>query len=213
MGVINISSTSFFSSGLSNFTIPSEEILSMLSFPCTCVKGSLKKARLSDIDAIQLRKDIAKYQDFIYVSDIKPPDPYRIKTVQSAILKLKRKSEDFPATSILNDILGIRMRVAEYPSLISIPDYLRYVDLTQPKENDSGYRGIHLYYRKDNYHYPIEIQLWSDADYEINGILHEFVYKQLSNQVGAKLREIAATPGLRTRYYLLHCLEDILNEQ
>ena len=30
--------------------------------------------------------------------------------------------------------------------------------MSKGKSNDDGYRGVHVYYQKDNKHYPIEIQ-------------------------------------------------------
>lgn len=37
-------------------------------------------------------------------------------------------------------------------------DKMRIVDMSKAKTHDE-YRGIHVYYRLNNYHYPIEIQL------------------------------------------------------
>ena len=34
----------------------------------------------------------------------------------------------------------------------------RLVDMSEGKFNDDGYRGVHVYFQKSNYHYPIEIQ-------------------------------------------------------
>lgn len=30
--------------------------------------------------------------------------------------------------------------------------------MSHGKANDDGYRGVHVYYQLDNFHYPIEIQ-------------------------------------------------------
>ena len=42
------------------------------------------------------------------------------------------------------------------------------MDLRKGKADDDGYRGIHLYYKQDNFHYVIEVQLWADPDYAFN---------------------------------------------
>jgi putative GTP pyrophosphokinase len=58
------------------------------------------------------------------------------------------------------------------------------------KANDDGYRGVHLYYQKDNYHYPIEVQFNTLYDRQINNWLHAYVYKKgYQNEVGKKMRE------------------------
>ena len=35
---------------------------------------------------------------------------------------------------------------------------IRIVDMSKEKENDDDYRGVHVYYQKGIFHYPIEIQ-------------------------------------------------------
>lgn len=47
------------------------------------------------------------------------------------------------------------------------------MDLRNGKEEDDGYRPIHLYYQKDNLAYPIEIQLWCGKDYSFNIWSHQ----------------------------------------
>lgn len=59
------------------------------------------------------------------------------------------------------------------------------------KANDDGYRGIHLYFQKDHYHYPIEIQFMTAADKQFNEWLHIKTYKYVSdNKVGSYLRTL-----------------------
>lgn len=56
-----------------------------------------------------------------------------------------------------NDILGFRLHLKKYP--LEYPEYFRVVDLRVGKQVDDGYRAIHLYYQRDSFTYPIEIQL------------------------------------------------------
>jgi len=62
--------------------------------------------------------------------------------------------------------------------------------MTNGKKNDDGYRGYHIYYKKSNYHYPIEIQFFTEKDYVFNMWLHKYVYKYMNNSIGIKLREL-----------------------
>lgn len=50
---------------------------------------------------------------------------------------------------------------------------------------DDGYRGVHVYYQKDNFHYPIEIQFNTYYDRQFNDWMHDKFYKRgYSDQVG-----------------------------
>ena len=62
--------------------------------------------------------------------------------------------------------------------------------MSNGKSNDDGYRGVHLYYQKDNFHYPIEVQFNTLYDRQINNWLHAFLYKkEYRNEVGIELRK------------------------
>lgn len=84
-----------------------------------------------------------------------------------------------------NDVLGFRLRLEEYPE--EFPEYFRVVDLRKGKQEDDGYRAIHLYFQRDNRAYPIEIQLWCGNDYQFNIWSHRYVYKYENNDVGKQL--------------------------
>ena len=92
---------------------------------------------------------------------------------------------------MFNDILGIRIIVDNY-SLIDqlvFPPCTRIADMRSGKTNDDGYRGIHVYYQKDHFHYPIEIQFMTTHDRQFNEWLHLYVYKIDDDlQVGRTLR-------------------------
>jgi putative GTP pyrophosphokinase len=48
---------------------------------------------------------------------------------------------------------------------------------------------VHLYYQKDNSHYPIEIQFNTLYDRQINNWLHAYLYKKnYPDEVGFKMR-------------------------
>ena len=50
--------------------------------------------------------------------------------------------------------------------------------MSKGKSNDDGYRGVHIYYQKDNKHYPIEIQFNTYYDRQLNDWLHDKFYKR-----------------------------------
>lgn len=114
---------------------------------------------------------------------------YRIKSLQSINLKYERY---YPAKEIgtcFNDILGIRIIVLHYDIDLS-DENIRHVDMSNGKKNDDGYRGYHIYYKKSNYHYPIEVQFFTERDYIFNMWLHKYVYKYKDNMIGVKLKEL-----------------------
>ena len=58
------------------------------------------------------------------------------------------------------------------------------------KRNDDGYRGVHVYFQVDNFHYPIEIQFNTLFDRQLNDWLHDYVYKRnYPLSYGQQLRE------------------------
>lgn len=82
---------------------------------------------------------------------------YRIKSVQSAILKYHRYYPDHQARKVFDDLLGFRSLCDNYDDVINLQDYpeFRIADMSQGKANDDGYRGVHAYFQLDGSHYPI----------------------------------------------------------
>lgn len=63
-------------------------------------------------------------------------------------------------------------------------------DMSKGKSDDDGYRGVHLYFQKDNSYYPIEIQFNTLYDRQLNNWLHEYLYKKnFSDNVGKIMRK------------------------
>lgn len=117
---------------------------------------------------------------------------YRIKSVQSAILKYKRYYPDHQARKVFDDLLGFRSLCDNYEEVLQLKkiDKFRIADMTNGKANDDGYRGIHVYFQLDGKHYPIEIQYNTYYDRQFNKSLHKYVYnKKYDNSVGCYLRK------------------------
>lgn len=114
---------------------------------------------------------------------------YRIKSLQSINLKYDRYYPTKEIGACFNDILGIRVIVESYK--IDLNDKnIKHVDMSNGKKNDDGYRGYHIYYKKSNYHYPIEVQFFTERDYIFNMWLHKYVYKYKDNSIGIKLKDL-----------------------
>ena len=114
---------------------------------------------------------------------------YRIKSLQSINLKYDRYYPSKEIGACFNDILGIRIVVFDY-DIDLINEDIRHVDMVKGKKNDDGYRGYHIYYKKSNFHYPIEVQFFIEKDYIFNMWLHKYVYKYKDNMIGCKLRDL-----------------------
>ncbi len=152
--------------------------------------GKNLKNTLRKIDRNELMEELKDYRLFLKKrKDMLRDYTYRIKSIQSINLKYDRYYPSKEINSCFNDILGIRMIVDNYDINIE-NDKIRHVDMSKGKKNDDGYRGYHIYYKKSNYHYPIEVQFFTERDYIFNMWLHKYVYKYKDNSIGIKLREL-----------------------
>lgn len=118
---------------------------------------------------------------------------YRIKSEESICSKYDRYYPDRPVQKVFNDLLGFRTLCSSYHEVLhlEIPQ-ITVVDMSHGKAHDDGYRGVHLYYKMDNFHYPIELQFNTFLDRQLNDWLHDYVYK--------KNYPVSVGRALRTRY-------------
>lgn len=165
--------------------LPSKEILDAISMKSSYGR-SMNKLKVTDSLIASVVADIVSYESIIQDMDILKDYAFRVKTEDSIMRKVSRYP-DKHAQQIFNDILGLRLIVDDYPE--SYPDYFRVVDMSKGKANDDGYRGVHLYYKKDNYSYIIEIQLWSKQDKEFNTWMHRKGYKTATSEMLLALRK------------------------
>ena len=82
---------------------------------------------------------------------------YRIKSLDSILMKYERYYPDHQTRKVFNDILGFRAFCDSYEQILEekSPQF-RIADMTKGKSVDDGYRGVHVYYQKSGKHYPIE---------------------------------------------------------
>lgn len=116
---------------------------------------------------------------------------YRIKSEKSIIQKYNRYYPNQQARKVFNDILGMRAFCDDYTDVINLQsNIVRIADMSHGKANDDGYRGVHIYYQLDNFHYPIEIQFNTLFDRQLNNWLHDYLYKKdYPNEVGKMIRQ------------------------
>ncbi len=115
---------------------------------------------------------------------------YRVKSEESICTKYERYYPDRPVQKVFNDLLGFRTLCASYQEVLQLAmPQLTVVDMSRGKARDDGYRGVHLYYKMDNFHYPIELQINTFLDRQLNDWLHDYVYKKnYPASVGCALR-------------------------
>lgn len=140
---------------------------------------------------------------------------YRIKSMQSAILKYNRYYPDHQARKVFDDMLGFRSLCDNYEEALELADIpeIRVADLSMGKANDDGYRGVHVYFQLDGNHYPIEIQYNTYFDRQINNWLHKFVYKKgYSDAIGLQLRRLYENVRIQTERDFKEALEHVLSD-
>ena len=81
----------------------------------------------------------------------------------------------------------------------SICRQIRLANMASGEANDDGYRGIHVYFQIDHYHYPIEIQYNTYYDRQLNNWLHAYLYKKgYDNTIGKIMRSEYEKGNIKT---------------
>ena len=141
---------------------------------------------------------------------------YRIKSVQSAVLKYNRYYPDHQTRKVFDDLLGFRSLCDNYDDVLelrAIPEF-RIADMTKGKAKDDGYRGVHAYYQLDGSHYPIEIQYNTYYDRQFNNWLHKYIYKKnYENEVGLQLRNLYERAKIQTEQDFKEAMNDVLSNR
>ena len=92
-------------------------------------------------------------------------------------------------------------------------DKIRIVDMSQGKANDDGYSGVYLYFQLDHSHYPIEIQMNTYYDRQINNWLHRYLYKKnYLDDVGLKLRKLYENGKILNENMFREVLQNVLSD-
>ena len=165
--------------------------------------GVSLKRTLNHFDKDALLNEVYDYADWLVDKDIGNAISldYRIKCFKSIENKYNRYVfADKPVKKIFNDILGMRAFCDSYDDLISYNrNDFTIADMSKGKANDDGYRGVHIYYEVDNFHYPIEIQFNTLFDRQLNNWLHDYLYKHnYPLEYGRELRRLYENGSIRT---------------
>ncbi|MBB3280031.1 hypothetical protein [Slackia isoflavoniconvertens] len=190
------------------------EELKMLSFQSNL--GISLKKNLHYFDQSQLLEELDEVRRWYLMqpqlSDL--PIDYRIKSQQSIELKFSRYYPDHQVRKVFNDILGFRSLVDSYKPLLdfSLSDSIRIADMSLGKAHDDGYRGVHVYYQRSGFCYPIEIQYNTFYDRQFNNWLHKYTYKRvLDVRVGARLRLLYERGKIRNEEQFVRSIRDVLS--
>lgn len=190
------------------------EELKTLSFQSNL--GISLKKNLHYFDQSQLLEELDEVRRWYLMqpqlSDL--PIDYRIKSQQSIELKFSRYYPDHQVRKVFNDILGFRSLVDSYKPLLdsSLSDSTRIADMSLGKAHDDGYRGVHVYYQRSGFCYPIEIQYNTFYDRQFNNWLHKYIYKRvLDVQVGARLRLLYERGKIRNEEQFVRSIRDVLS--
>lgn len=186
----------------------SKDALDLLSYRST-LGQSLKQIHLSRTPIEVILEDIAKYRES-YIETFVQENLIgsRFKSDDSILRKYEkvlRTGGGFK--QCFNDVLGFRLKFDEYPT--EFPDYFRVVDLRQGKQVDDGYRAIHLYYQRDSWSYPIEVQLWCGRDFCFNIWSHQYAYKYSSETIGLHMRELFDAGEIQTEQAFKNKLKEL----
>lgn len=159
-------------------------------------RTTLMKDVNSNTDIINLIFDYRQFLNnknidlklLFYDLQIKSKIDIRVKAKNSIEYKInnycgpKHTSGEVALNKCLNDLYGIRIIFKENVNHNEIRDYIsKKYDSKRVKCIDSskkeGYVATHIYFKKDNYFFQWELQIW-DEEHEISNIkLHE-LYKQ-----------------------------------
>ena len=140
---------------------------------------------------------------------------YRVKSIQSAMLKYSRYYPDHQAAKVFNDMLGFRTLCDNYEDVLQMFGYdkIRIADMSSGKAKDDGYRGVHVYFQLSNFHYPIEIQYNTYYDRQLNNWLHKHVYKRgYKVQAGYRLRQEYECGKIKNEKVFREVLGNVLSD-
>ena len=191
------------------------EVLQSISYHTQLEKSLVNSLRHFDKDLLfdDINNMINFYNNCEILDDLAVD--YRIKSVDSCLRKYDKFYPEMRVEKTFNDVLGFRMLCDNYDEMLNQDniDKIRIVDMSKGKANDDGYRGVHLYFQLDHKHYPIEIQMNTYYDRQINNWLHKYLYKKnYPNEVGLKLRKLYENGKILNENMFQEVLENVLSD-
>ena len=190
------------------------ELLQRLSYKSALGISLKKNLHYFDRDALfmELIKVNEWYDEYAELHELALD--YRIKSIQSAIMKYNRYYPDHQARKVFDDLLGFRSLCDNYDDVLALADVegIRVADMSMGKAKDDGYRGIHVYFQLSGSHYPIEIQYNTYYDRQFNNWLHKYIYKKdYDDSVGRQLRNLYESAKILTEQEFKEELKHVLS--
>ena len=190
------------------------ELLQRLSYKSELGISLKKNLHYFDRDALitELVKVNEWYDEYAELHELALD--YRIKSIQSAIMKYNRYYPDHQARKVFDDLLGFRSLCDNYDDVLALADVegIRVADMSMGKAKDDGYRGIHVYFQLSGSHYPIEIQYNTYYDRQFNNWLHKYIYKKgYDDSVGKQLRNLYKSAKILTEQDFKEELKHVLS--
>lgn len=139
---------------------------------------------------------------------------YRVKSIDSILLKYDRYYPDHQTRKVFNDILGFRAFCDDYKQVLeSEIAQFRIADMSKGKAIDDGYRGVHVYFQKNGRCYPIEIQFNTLFDRQLNNWLHDYLYKKnYPLKIGKLMRDKYECGQIRNEGEFREVLKNVLSD-
>ena len=190
------------------------ELLQRLSYKSALGISLKKNLHYFDRDALfmELIKVNEWYDEYAELHELALD--YRIKSIQSAIMKYNRYYPDHQARKVFDDLLGFRSLCDNYDDVLALADVegIRVADMSMGKAKDDGYRGMHVYFQLSGSHYPIEIQYNTYYDRQFNNWLHKYIYKKdYDDSVGKQLRNLYESAKILTEQEFKEELKHVLS--
>ena len=158
---------------------------------------NLKSNQVCDLLTNKLILDtIVNYREFINQNNIQLLMDFKRFNSENATINIRTKAKNsiefkienyiqnhengkVPISKCFNDLFGIRI-ICNEPLLFDevlelINTKYKNLKCIDSKKND--YKATHIYFRKDNYTFQWELQVWNKLD-EVNNIISHEKYKQ-----------------------------------
>lgn len=133
---------------------------------------------LINANNVQLVLDFTKY------NSVNAKVNTRVKNKNSVTYKIENycknhENGNVPINKCINDLFGVRFISKENLTYEQISEYIsnKFSDLKCINAIRQDYKAIHIYFKKDNFSFPWELQIWNEEN-ELSNIEAHEKYKQ-----------------------------------
>lgn len=160
-------------------------------------KINLKNNQVCDLVDNKLILDtIVNYREFINQNNIQLLMDFKKFNSENATVNIRTKAKNsiefkienyiknhengnVPISKCFNDLFGIRIICGKELSFDEVLELIngKYNNLKCIDSTKNDYKATHIYFKKDNYAFRWELQVWNKID-EVNNIISHEKYKQ-----------------------------------